>query len=205
MKLQSIENVKERQCSTIIHRLYEALTCWYPIPVTKMATRTVNSPNESVAETRNLMKQGDKQKMNLTFLLCSLRTGSCWPRSEIIIAQGCIFSLPLSMIPLHLRVIISKKGIKSHWQALTLLGGNDTQGAPSEFPGRYKGGKKSPSQLKWATATLETQDLCSWRCSELVWTKLWATWSNITAWYSFEADLSRSWTRRLGEPPPSLT
>lgn len=67
MKLQSIENVKEWQCSTIIHGLYEALTYWYPIPVTKMATRTVNSPKKSVAETRNLMKQGDEHKINLSF------------------------------------------------------------------------------------------------------------------------------------------
>lgn len=67
MKLQSIENVKEWQCSTIIHGLYEALTYWYPIPMTKMATRTVNRPKKSVAKTRNLMKQGDGHKIHLPF------------------------------------------------------------------------------------------------------------------------------------------
>jgi len=48
-------------------------------------------------------------------------------------------------------------------------------------------------------------DLCSCSYSELDWTRLWAAWSNITAWCSFEAIWAEAGPEDLQGPlSPSL-
>lgn len=133
--------------------------------------------------------------------LCSLQTESCWRCSGTVIARGCIILLSLSMISPDLWVIITKKGVWSlsnkdqpSWQAM----------APRNFQQGIKE-KKMSFTIKLIHHCIKGPGRgypCTWRNSELDWTRLWAAFSDITA-PTFEADLSTSWTKRSAEPPPA--